>query len=265
VRYFLANSPTVEADAAADSALVEVGSTPESPDVVDGSASAPAGTKPEWVLYLIRDSQLVVPLHYEPVVESGLSKTQWQTTTAVTWYQNPRYWPVPIVSGGPTAWPHAKPGTLLLPGASRRVPPTTVSRVTYTDSTVSFDVGRLGVPVLVKVPYFPNWSAQGALGPFEATPNLMVVVPVAHHVVLSYKSTAIDWVGRIASVVGLAGLAAVGRFGTAGAPASPASGPASTPIAPGEGTGPEPGNEPADAADADEASFDPWKPPPEPQ
>jgi hypothetical protein len=265
VKYFLADSPTVEADAAADSALVEVGSTPESPDVVDGSTPPPSGAKPEWVLYLIRDSQLVVPLHYEPVVESGLSKTQWQTTTAITWYQNPRYWPVPIVSGGPSAWPHAKAGTLLLPGASRRLTPTTVSGVTYTDSTVSFEVGRLGVPILVKVPYFPNWSAQGALGPYEATPNLMVVVPVAHHVVLSYGTTTVDWVGRAASIAGLAGLAAVGRLGGAGAAAPPASGPGSTPTAPGGGTGTEPGNEAADAVDADEASFDPWKPPPEPQ
>ena len=107
VKYFLADSPTVEADAARDRALVAVASTPESPDVVDGNTTE-VSSHPRWVLYLIRDSALVVPLHYEPIVEAGLTKTQWQVTTAIAWYQDLRYWPVPIVSGGPASWPHAE-------------------------------------------------------------------------------------------------------------------------------------------------------------
>jgi hypothetical protein len=257
VKYFLADSPTVEADAAGDSVLVEVGSTPESPDVVDGSTSATSQTSnPEWVLYLIRDSALVVPLGYEPVVETGLTRTQWQWTTAITWYENPRYWPVPIVSAGPASWPHATPGTLLLPAASRRVEPTTVSHIAYTDSTVSFQVSRLGVPVLVKVPYFPNWTASGATGPYEATPNLMVVVPQAHHVVLSYGTTAVDWAGSIASAVGLIGLAAIGRSSAVGGSAVTPR-PGSTPTAPTKGAGASSEDQPADETDADRASYNP--------
>lgn len=34
----------------------------------------------------------------------------------------------------------------------------------------------------------------------------MVVVPTSHHVTLAYGTTAVDWVGKAASVVGLAGL-----------------------------------------------------------
>ena len=252
VRYFLADSPTVETDAARDPALVEVASTPESAAVVDGSGTT-GESQPRWVLYLIRDSALVVPLRYEPVVEVGLTKTQWQATTAITWYQNPRYWPVPIVSGGPASWPHAKPGTLLLPAASRRVPTTTVSHIVYTDSTVSFRVGRLGVPVLVKVPYFPNWTAAGATGPYEATPNLMVVVPHSHHVVLHYGTTFVDWLGGIASGLGIVGLAAVARFGTGARPAAPGSG--SPPADPPGSADPASGEPAFDTADADGASL----------
>jgi hypothetical protein len=94
-----------------------------------------------------------------------------------------------------------------------------VSHIVYTDSTISFRVGRLGVPVLVKVPYFPNWTASGASGPYEATPNLMVVVPHSHDVVLTYGTTLVDWVGGIASGLGIIGLAAVARFSPAAPPA----------------------------------------------
>jgi hypothetical protein len=260
VKYFLADSPTVEGDAAADPSLVAVGSTPESASVVDGSAPPPGSpVKPRWVLYLIRDSALVVPLHYEPIVESGLTKTQWQTTTAVTWYENPRYWPVPIVGAGPASWPHATPGTLLLPAASRRVATTTVSHIEYGDSTVSFQVSRLGVPILVKVPYFPNWTAAGALGPYEATPNLMVVVPQAHDVVLTYGTTAVDWAGRVASGVGLLGLLAIGRSPAPDEAEPAAAGGGSPPAGPAGGTLPAPGTQAADDEGRNRASFDPWK------
>ncbi|MGD0742635.1 MAG: 6-pyruvoyl-tetrahydropterin synthase-related protein [Acidimicrobiales bacterium] len=251
VKYFLADSPTVEADAARDRALVAVASTPESPDVVDGNTTE-VSSHPRWVLYLIRDSALVVPLHYEPIVEAGLTKTQWQVTTAIAWYQDPQYWPVPIVSGGPASWPRAAAGTLLLPAASRRVPATTVSHIVYTDSTVSFRVGRLGVPVLVKVPYFPNWTATGASGPYEATPNLMVVVPHAHQVVLHYGTTLVDWTGWVASALGVVGLATLDRFGPGTGTTTPEPGP---PAAPAGGADPA-GSRAVDAADADEASFE---------
>lgn len=223
VKYFLADSPTVESAASSDPALVEVASTPESPSVVDGngSSSATSPAHPKWVLYLIRDSSLVVPLHDQPVVEHGLTPRQWQWTTAITWYQNPRYWPVEIVSDGPTSWPHAAAGTLLLPAGSRPVRPTTVSNVSYSNSRVSFDVGRIGVPVLVKVPYFPNWTAHGARGPYEATPNLMVVVPTSHDVVLHYASTKIDWAGDIGSGIGILGAIALVRSSPPKPPTTP--------------------------------------------
>jgi hypothetical protein len=259
VKYFLADSPTVERDAAADPSLVAVGSTAESASVVDGSAPSPTSpTKPRWVLYLIRDSGLVVPLRYEPIVESGLTKTQWQTTTAVTWYQDPSYWPVPIVGQGPATWPHAPPGTLLLPAASRRVAATTVSHIYYGDSTVSFRVSRLGVPILVKVPYFPNWTATGALGPYESTPNLMVVVPQAHDVVLTYGTTAVDWAGRVASGIGVLGLVVIGRSPVPDE-AEPAAGGGSPPARPAGGAPSAPVAQAGDDEDTNKASFDPWK------
>ncbi len=45
---------------------------------------------------------------------------------------------------------------------------------------ISFDVDQIGVPVLVKMSYFPNWHASGADGPYRVTPNLMVRRPDRH-------------------------------------------------------------------------------------
>jgi len=220
VKYFLANSPTIEAAASNDRELVEIALTAESPAVVDGngSSSATSSSRPRWILYLIRHSALVVPLHYEPVVEA-LTPRQWQWTTAITWYQFPQYWPVEIVSAGPSTWLRAAPGSLVLPAGSRPTRPTSVSHIHYSDSRVSFDVTQTGEPVLVKVPYFPNWTAHGASGPYRATPNLMVVVPTSHHVVLQYSSTRINWIGDIGSGVGLIGVLGLVRAGSRPTPA----------------------------------------------
>ena len=81
-----------------------------------------------------------------------------------------------------------------------------MSHVSETYSSISFDVTTLGSPVVVKTPYFPNWQATGASGPYEASPNVMVVVPTSHHVTLTYGTTTVDWIGKAASVAGLVGL-----------------------------------------------------------
>jgi len=57
---------------------------------------------------------------------------------------------------------------------------------------LSFDVSEIGVPVLVKMSYFPNWEVDGADGPYRVAPNLMVVVPTDTHVRLHYEASSSD-------------------------------------------------------------------------
>ena len=207
VKYFLANSPAIEQAAGADPLLVEVGSSPASADVIDGlAAGQPAPQGAAWRLYLIRDTRLVAPLSYEPVVEAGLSKLRFKSL-AISWYQHEQDWPVPIALSGPDTWRREPGGSLVRPGDAVRVAPTTVSAVRTTNQSIAFDVTRTGTPVLVKVPYFPNWQASGAEGPYEVTPNLMVVVPLRHRVTLRYGTTAIETTGKVLTFVGAAGVA----------------------------------------------------------
>jgi uncharacterized membrane protein len=60
------------------------------------------------------------------------------------------------------------------------------------------------------VSYFPNWQASGATGPYRVTPNLMVVVPTAHDVVLRYGTSPAQRIGEVLSVIGLIGLLVLG-------------------------------------------------------
>jgi hypothetical protein len=245
VKYFLASSPTVEEAASRDPALVEVASTPESSNVVDGGSSS-LTPNARWILYEIKDSRLVEPLRYAPVVEH-LSYHQWQWTTAITWYQQESDWPVEIVANGPRGWTRDPAGTLVSPSEATAIAPTIVSHIRYRDSTVAFDVKSLGKPVLVKVPYFPNWVVRGASGPYEATPNLMVVVPHSHHVVLTYQSTTIDWLGFGASGLGVVAALALVRGGRT----------AASPWPTGEGARTDSGMDPSPWATAFDRASDP--------
>ena len=62
------------------------------------------------------------------------------------------------------------------------LPPVTITNVKTGDDSMSFEVDRIGVPVLVRASYFPNWKVEGGTGPYRAAPNLMVVIPTSNKV-----------------------------------------------------------------------------------
>jgi hypothetical protein len=68
----------------------------------------------------------------------------------------------------------------------------------------------VGIPHLIKVSYFPNWTAEGAEGPWRATPSLMVVVPTSDNVVLEFGDTWAETGGKVATGLALAALIGVG-------------------------------------------------------
>ena len=106
----------------------------------------------------------------------------WQSAR-VSWWLDTKQWRVLLARSGPASWPRtADP----LKTRVVRLEPVAISALRVTESTVRFHVSRIGVPVLVKVSYFPRWHATGATGPYQVSPNLMVVVPTSHVVELSY-------------------------------------------------------------------------------
>jgi hypothetical protein len=84
------------------------------------------------------------------------------------------------------------------------LPQIEVSDVQIEQQSLSFSVDQVGVPVVVKVSYFPNWNASGALGPYRIGPNMMVVVPTANDVELTYGRSSADWLFTLLAVAGIA-------------------------------------------------------------
>lgn len=127
----------------------------------------------------------------------------------------------PIADGGPRTWRRADMAEAR--GVAKRpLPEVTVSNVRSTDDSIEFDVSETGVPVMVNASYFPNWEAEGAEGPWRATPNFMVVVPTGPHVRLTFATSTAEWLGRALSVVGLVGLSALVWWGAGGSAAGSA-------------------------------------------
>ena len=205
VKYFMAETPQVEQEAAADPDLQLIAKSGPWTYDYEGEATT------TWQIYLVKDSSLVTPLANDPAVLSGVQPgpASWLGSAAhegpaLAWYTDPKKWEVELAQGGPSDWPRTPVGDVhpaVTPAA-----PTKVSAVTQTDSSVSFHVSRVGTPVLVKVSYFPNWQATGADGPWRVTPNLMVVVPTSHDVTLSYGATAANDLGLAATLVGVGAL-----------------------------------------------------------
>ena len=186
VKYFMAYSPVIVKAAEASPMLQQVAVT---------TVWGVEGFK--WYIFKIKDSPLVEGLNYKPnVLEGDSSRVAWLGTNE-RWWLNPQYWGVLGAATGPANWPRARGvGSMY----KVRVRPTTVSNVDYNGTSVSFSTSQLGTPVLVKISYFPGWVAAGALGPYRVSPNLMVVIPTAHKVSLTYENTTLGRLGEDTSL-----------------------------------------------------------------
>lgn len=209
VRYYLAISTKMQDFAAQNPSLTEV------------------ATSGPWVVYQVADAPLVQGLAFEPAVVTGLDRTYpqdfqppkadgtqkkktgnpWQFM-AMEWYTDPAAWDIHLAADGPASWQRVERGQAPEPRAQE---PVAVTDIRETNDSVSFRVDRVGVPVLVKTSYFPNWKAHGADGPWRVTPNLMVVVPTSEEVRLHYGYTWVDVLGFALFVFGILGLVVLFR------------------------------------------------------
>ena len=163
--------------------------------------SAPFG------IYEMAEVEIVEPLGVEPSVyvpPAGEAEVDDFNAFALDWYGTIDALDHIVVTEGP--WPQVSHVEDLVDrptGAEEDA----VSDVVVTDSEVSFTTQAVGLPHLVKVSFFPNWTVEGAEGPYRATPSLMVVVPTEDHVVLRFRNTWAENAGNILTLVGLGGLA----------------------------------------------------------
>lgn len=208
VKYFMGFTPEAIAQASQQEGLTEV------------ARSGP------WVVYRVANSDVVTPLATQPVVaniSSSNPRERW-LEIGTSWFQHPETWTTPIADDGPSEWQRidvavdeslregepnsnnrrvdvVKPATALTP-----VPlePVVVSNVNIGEESVRFSVDKVGVPVLVRVSYFPNWKVEGAKGPYRVAPNMMVVIPTSTDVNMHYGWNMLDYVAYLLSLAGIA-------------------------------------------------------------
>jgi hypothetical protein len=183
VRYYLADN------------AVLINRADAQPDLERVATSGP------WVVWEVRGTSLVQPLTHEPVVaypSSSVDPLAW-IDTAAAWFLDDTT-PRPS-AGGPPEWPRSSDPATAAPG--RALPPVTVSDVSTGTSSVSFHVDRTGVPVEVRVTYFPWWHATGADGPWRLAPDDLVVVPTGHDVVLTASPGGVEHGSALVSVLAL--------------------------------------------------------------
>lgn len=205
VRYYMAFSPSIEAQAATDPNLRLVGSTGPWP-VTYGTTTK----QRTWDIYLVKHSAQVASLSYAPAVMTGVPTggAGW-TKTVMPWYLDPARWPVMLAASGPASWPRVRGASATAPRAP--VARAGVSHIVVGTSQVSFQVRRTGSPVLVRTSYFPNWQATGATGPYRVAPNEMVVVPTSHRVTVTYGHTAVGFAAWLVTLAGLVGTVVMAR------------------------------------------------------
>jgi hypothetical protein len=185
-------------------------------------------TSGPWHIYSVDNAEIVVPLDTLPVVvneRSGDLRERWLELGS-SWLQNRTEWDALPAADGPESWQRIDVAIDMTvregePGSDSRkvdvvrpvqqivpskVDPAVVSNVEIGEDTVSFSVDKVGVPVLIRVSYFPNWQATGAEGPYRVAPNMMVVVPTSENVSLNFKASFVD---RFAYLLTIAGLVAV--------------------------------------------------------
>ncbi len=172
-----------------------------------------------WRAYEVRGSEIVAPLTNQPAVITGGGDGERGWMGVMTdWYQDFSDHDVFLAASGPKEWqrvavtavatdPLIKPKVgddvdVVTPDR-RPLPPVAVSGIKTSDNRITFDVDQVGVPVLVKASYFPNWKVSGASGPYRVSPNLMVVIPDSTHVSLYYGWTPVDYTGWILTFIGI--------------------------------------------------------------
>ncbi|MCL1594200.1 MAG: hypothetical protein M3132_07620 [Actinomycetia bacterium] len=160
-----------------------------------------------WTVFALPDADMVDVAKFEPVVWAGEEDF---SDAALEWYDDIDNLDVWLVQDGPEEWRRVTSVGERLE-VLRPYPITgTATLSEFTDQTVSFTTDALGVPHLVKVSYFPNWTVDGADGVYRAAPSLMIVVPDDEYVTLKFEYRWIEILGFAITAMTLVGLATYG-------------------------------------------------------
>ena len=184
-------------------------------------------TSGPFSIYEILHAERVAPLQFQPVVVTGIDQDQrggWLDVEQEWFLQTDSTYPATIAWSGPKSWQRMAAsvkkakgdetvgqGVTVSKTEARALDPVTVSAISQNNTDIRFTVDKVGVPVLVKTSYFPNWSVSGAKGPYRVMPNFMVVIPTRNNVHLHYGYSKADLAGFVTTFLGIGSVLALHR------------------------------------------------------
>ena len=158
-----------------------------------------------WTIFALPEADRVDVATFEPVVWAGEADF---VDAALEWYDDVDNLDLWLVEDGPAEWRRVTSVDERLDALRPYSESGFVEVTEFEDMNVSFTTDAPGIPHLVKVSYFPNWTVEGAEGVYRASPSLMVVVPDSENVTLSFTNRWVENLGMVVTVVTFIGLGA---------------------------------------------------------
>ena len=160
-----------------------------------------------WTIFALPDAGRIDIAAMEPVVWAGEESF---VDAALEWYDDVDNLDSWLVEDGPAAWRRVASVDERISDQRPYSGGGAVELNTFEDYEVSFTTTAIGVPHLVKVSYFPNWTVEGAEGVYRVAPSLMLVVPTQAEVTLQFKNRWVENLGMALTAATFLGLAAYG-------------------------------------------------------
>jgi len=162
-------------------------------------------SNPPYVIFRLKDADrhyVRVPRYRPVLVESGPWKKAFHR-----WFATDAALDVPIVAAShvPPAERARFPLVSRSPSELPHEPLTAHCRIheRVDHLAIEFTTTCPTLPHLIAISHYPNWQAEGASHVFLVSPAFMLVFPDGHHVRLTFRRIAVDWLGIFLSVIGL--------------------------------------------------------------
>ena len=156
-----------------------------------------------WTIFALPDADRVDVATFEPVVWAGEAHF---VDAALEWYDDVDNLDIWLVEDGPAEWRRVTSVVERLDVLTPYPESGTAVITNFDDMSLSFSTDAPGVPHLVKVSYFPNWTVDGGGDVYRAAPSLMLVVPESENVTMSFTNRWVENLGMVITVVTIVGL-----------------------------------------------------------
>ena len=160
-----------------------------------------------WTIFALPAADRIDVASMEPVVWAGDEDF---VDAALEWYDDIENLDAWLVEDGPSQWRRVTSVDERLTDQRPYPSGGEVVITSFEDHEVGFTTTAVGVPHLVKVSYFPNWTVNGAEGVYRVAPSLMLVVPNQSEVTLQFQNRWVENLGMALTVVTVLSLSAYG-------------------------------------------------------